>query len=451
MTKNSPSVIYKSKYVPSLNSMKNSNPFKNGRKFALQDVDEMIDYFSNEKKKMVGMFEYYMGHTRGEHCNLVMEDGSYATKKDIKRIKENYKMYLEYSNLWKGILSFKKEYLSENIDIHSLEQRMAKEIMPKFLRYCGFKDIKNMSYVFSIHTNREHQPHIHFAFIEKCPNYMYCDNKVNYRIKGMITKDERNYLKRLVKLTIERDKIYTPILIKTNKDIDYLKTFFKPSETNFALKNIDDIYLEEDIIKLGELVKKYREKINHKSNKINYNAVKNTKLGNEITKLTKSIKERLFDEENSDLYNSKMEIENDLNRINDYFKTLDEENNVSDLIKRNDLVENKKRYIDNFVYNSIINHSLYKYNHIVKNKNNDNLITLDDLIQEVSYQNSKKNNYNGKQIRKMVLDNYFNGSDITLKFPSKYKLERNLKNLNYEMEKASQEFSKLFNYNDKYK
>lgn len=33
-----------------------------------------------------------------------------------------------------------------------------------------------------------------------------------------------------------------------------------------------------------------------------------------------------------------------------------------------------------------------------------------------------------------------------LKFPSKYRMEKAIKNINYEMEKASQEFSKLFNY-----
>ncbi len=31
-------------------------------------------------------------------------------------------------------------------------------------------------------------------------------------------------------------------------------------------------------------------------------------------------------------------------------------------------------------------------------------------------------------------------------FPNKYKMEKAIKNINYEMEKASQEFSKLFDY-----
>ena len=86
---------------------------------------------------------------------------------------------------------------------------------------------------------------------------------------------------------------------------------------------------------------------------------------------------------------------------------------------------------------------------IVKNKNNIDKITIDDLIQEVAYQNSKKNKYNDKQRRKLVLDNYFKGNSSISKFPSKHQMEKALKNINYEMEKASQEFSKLFNYDDK--
>ena len=73
-------------------------------------------------------------------------------------------------------------------------------------------------------------------------------------------------------------------------------------------------------------------------------------------------------------------------------------------------------------------------------------MTIDDLIQEIVYLKSKNNFYNEKERRKAVLDNYFKGNDLSLKFPNKYKVEKALKNINYEMEKASHEFSKLFNY-----
>jgi len=454
MNKKSPKVVFKSKYCLALNSRDNKNKSSNYKEDRLKDVDDMVDYFSNEKKKTVGMFEYYMGHTRKENYNLILEDGSNATKKDIARIKSEYKKYIENSNLWKGILSFKREYLDENIDIKTLEQKITKEVMPQFLKYCGFKDIKNMSYVFSIHTNRKHQPHIHFAFIEKKPNFICANNKLGYRRKGKISIDEQNYLKRLVELAIEREKYYTPLLKKTNEDIDYLKSYFNPKEKNFTLRNVNEIYIEEDILKLGELIKQYREQNNQTSKKVKYNSIKNNELGKEIKSLTKEIKKYLFNDDTSILYASRKDINKDLENLNNYFDELNKNNNIEELTSDNSIVNKKEEYIDNYIYNSIVNHSLYKYEHIsmiVKNKNNIDKITIDDLIQEVAYQNSKRNKYNDKQRRKLVLDNYFKGNSSISKFPSKHKMEKALKNINYEMEKASQEFSKLFNYDDKSK
>ena len=450
MSKKSPNVIFKSQYCLALKSRDNKLQSLNYKDDRLKDVDDMINYFSNEKKRTIGMFEYYMGHTRNENYNLVMENGEYATKQDITRIKNNYKKYIEDSNLWKGILSFKKEYLDENIDIKTLEQKIAKEVMPQFLKYCGFKDIKNMSYVFSVHTNRKHQPHIHFAFIEKKPNYKYCDKKVNYRRKGKITLDEQRYLKRLVELAIEREKYYTPLLKKINEDIDYLKSYFSPNEKNFALKNISELYVEEDILKLGELLKEYRNLNNQSSKKIKYNSIKDNELGKEIKSLTKKIKKYLFNDETSILYASKKDIKKDLDNLNDYFDLLNENNNISEQTFDNSIVNKKQEYIDNYIYNAIVNHSLYKYNHIymtVKNKSGLDKITIEDLIQEVAYQNSLRDiKLNSKERRKKVLDNYFKNANTINMFPSKYKMEKAIKNINYEMEKASQEFSKLFDY-----
>ena len=69
------------------------------------------------------------------------------------------------------------------------------------------------------------------------------------------------------------------------------------------------------------------------------------------------------------------------------------------------------------------------------------------MIQEIAYQNNLKEfKLSDQQRRKKVLDNYFKNGNIITMFPSKYKMEKNIKNINYEMEKASQEFSKLFNY-----
>lgn len=451
MIKKTPNVIFKSKYCLALNSIDNKLQNKNYANDRLKDVDEMLDYFSNDKKKLVGMFEYYMGHTRGENVNLILENGEYATKDDVKKIKDDYKKYIEKSNLWKGIISFKEGYLEDKISINKLEKIIAKEVMPNFLKYCGFKDIKKMSYVFSIHTNKKHT-HIHLAFIEKSPNYVYGNNKINYRRKGKISKEEQRYLKRLVELAIEREKYYTPLLIKTNEDIDYLKSYFDPKEKNFALKNVNEIFIEEKILKLGELLKEYRKISNQKSKRIKYNSIKNNELGKQIKSLTKDIKKYLFSDETSILYNCKKNINKDLEKLNEYFDKLNNDNNNNEFISNNSIVNKKEVYINNYIYNAIVNHSLYKYEKIsmyVKNKNNTSSITIDDLIQEVIYLNSREhNNITDKEKRKNILDNYFKSSNFIDMFPNKMKLEKAIKNINYEMEKASQEFSKLFQYDN---
>ena len=129
--------------------------------------------------------------------------------------------------------------------------------------------------------------------------------------------------------------------------------------------------------------------------------------------------------------------------------------NIKELVGDVSITDKKKNYIDNYVYNSIVNHALYKYNNIyntVKTKKQYEKITFDDLIQEIVYQNSKdKEILNDKLKRKNILNNYFKGSNIRSKFPNKYKIENALKRINYEREQASLEFSKLFDYDNKQK
>ena len=139
-----------------------------------------------------------------------------------------------------------------------------------------------------------------------------------------------------------------------------------------------------------------------------------------------------------------------MDSLNQYFEKLDNDNNIISNITDNSIVNKKEEYIDNYIYNSIVNHSLYKYekvSRVVKSKTKCDKITIEDLIQEIAYQNSLKEfKLNDQQRRKKVLDNYFkNGNTINM-FPNKYKMEKAIKNINYEMEKASQEFSKLFDH-----
>lgn len=81
----------------------------------------------------------------------------------------------------------------------------------------------------------------------------------------------------------------------------------------------------------------------------------------------------------------------------------------------------------------------------IKTRTKQESITIEDVIQELAYQNNKDIIYkNNKDIRKQILHNYL-VNDISNKQPNKYRIEKSIKKLNYEMENASQEFSKLFN------
>ena len=177
---------------------------------------------------------------------------------------------------------------------------------------------------------------------------------------------------------------------------------------------------------------KYKQRKNNQiSKKVKYNSIKNDEIGRNIKKLTKDIKNYLFDDETSLLYNSRDNINKDLENLNKYFSILNKNNNVYEVISDNSIVSKKNEYIDK------------KMAMTVKDKKNNDDITIEDLIQEIVCQNINENNFNDKKRRKYVLDNYFKGTNSMTKFPNKYKMEKALKNINYEMEKASEEFSKL--------
>jgi len=450
MTK-SPNVIFACEYLLGLKNKSNIRFGKNYESSRNKDVDDMFDYFSNPKKSVVKLFEYYMGHTRREHYNLILEDGSVATKEEIEKRKNNYKKYIKNSNLWKGIISFNNDFIDNNISFEKLEQRIAKEVMPQFLKYCGFKNVKDMDYTFSIHTNTKHY-HIHLAFIEKKPNYEYRNGKIGYRKLGMLSADEKNYLKKLVQMAVERDKIYAPLLTETNKEIDEFKTYFKSTEHNFILKDINQIEIEEKILRLGELLDKYRNNQDLFTRRINYNSIRRTDLGKQILNLTKDIKNYLYNDKTSELYHSKKRLDEELLKLNSYYEKLNSDNHIESNIQDNNYLKVKQKYIDNYVYNSIINHAFYKYNNIsltLKSKGKQDEITIEDIIQELAYQN-RKNKMSDFERRKNILQNYFRGNNISSKLPSKYKMEKAIKNINNEMEQSAQKFSELFNNNQKY-
>lgn len=304
----SPKVVLKTQFHLALNNRKISDKMTN-------NINGMFDYYSNPIKQAENMFDYYDGTLKNKKFNLVLEDGSYASKKEIDKRKNDYQKYFKKSNLWKGIVSFNNDYIDSNISLEDLEKKMINEILPRFFKECGFKNTNNISYQVALHTDTDNY-HFHFSFIEKKPNYVTKQNKLSYRTKGQLSQREMNYLKDQVILSVERGNYYTNLLTKTNKDIDYLKSYFNPKDKNFTLKNKKDIFLEEKILRLGDLVSKYQGADNY--NKVKYNSIRN----NEIKKLTNEIKEYLFHDKKSDLRVYKGIINKDLKELNKYYVEL---------------------------------------------------------------------------------------------------------------------------------
>lgn len=432
MTK-SPKVVFNSIFTFALNNP--DGKYKNHNK-SIKRVQKMYDYYTNEEKRAMSMYDYYTGKlTKENTMNLIKEDGTFATEKEVQKRKKLAVKYLENSNLWQGVLSFNNDYLNENIDIHKLEKELATNILPKFFKRCGFKDTNKMFYQLALHTDTDNL-HFHFSFMEKEPNYIYHKNKIGYRRSGELSQNEIDFLKSQVVHTIEKEKIYTPLLKETNKEIEELKKYFSPKEKNYLLRDKKDLILEEKILKLGQLL--YKERYDNDS-KIKYGSIKNK----EIINLTKDIKNYLFSK-NTD--NFKLEYGNfkeSLNKINNYFYKINEDNNIKNIFVDTTLIDSKDKYMNNYIYNAIVNYANYNYKKETKNITK---IKENDIIQEIilkHYLNNKK------QTRKDILKTYFTNTSSKQKFKNKQEIENAIRNINDEMDEAQKEFSKLFSSNNK--
>lgn len=432
MTK-SPKVIFNSIFTLALNNP--DSKYKNHSK-SIKRVQKMYDYYTNEEKRAMSMYDYYTGKlTKEDTMNLIIEDGSFSTEKEVQKRKKLAVKYLENSNLWQGVLSFNNDYLNENIDIHKLEKELATNILPKFFKRCGFKDTNKMFYQLALHTDTDNL-HFHFSFMEKEPNYIYHKNKIGYRRSGELSQNEIDFLKSQVVHTIEKEKIYTPLLKETNKEIEELKKYFSPKEKNYLLRDKKDLILEEKILRLGQLL--YKERYDNDS-KIKYGSIKNK----EIINLTKDIKNYLFSK-NTD--NFKLEYGNfkeSLNKINNYFYKINEDNNIKNIFVDTTLIDSKDKYMNNYIYNAIVNYANYNYKKETKNITK---IKENDIIQEIilkHYLNNKK------QTRKDILKTYFTNTSSKQKFKNKQEIENAIRNINDEMDEAQKEFSKLFSSNNK--
>lgn len=432
MTK-SPKVVFNSLYTLGFNNPDNKYCIQ---KRSIKRIKDMYDYYSNESKRAISMYDYYAGNiNKEETMNLVKEDGKFVTENEIEVRKEKAVKYLQNSNLWQGVLSFNNDYINKNIDIHKLEKELATKILPSFFKYCGFKDTKKMFYQLSLHTDTDNL-HFHFSFMEKEPNYIYHKNKVGYRRSGKLKQEEINFLKAQIVHCIEKEKIYTPLLIETNKEIDELKKYFDPKEKNYLLRNKKDLFFEEKILRLGKLL--YNERFDN-DKKIKYGSIRNK----EITKLTKEIKNYIFSKSN----NFNLEYANfksSLKDINSYFYKIYRDNNIKDIKVDTSLIDYKSNYVNNYIYNAIINYANYNYKSELDNRN---VIKEKDIIQSIilkHYINNKK------QTRKNILKNYLSNSSVKKKFKNKTEIEQAIKNINDEMEEAQKEFSKLFQNDNTY-
>ena len=431
MTK-SPKVIFNSIFTLALNNP--DSKYKNHSK-SIKRVQKMYDYYTNEEKRAMSMYDYYTGKlTKEDTMNLIIEDGTFATEKEVEKRKKLAVKYLENSNLWQGVLSFNNDYINANIDIHKLEKELATNILPKFFKRCGFKDTNKMFYQLALHTDTDNL-HFHFSFMEKEPNYIYHKNKIGYRRSGELSQNEIDFLKSQVVHTIEKEKIYTPLLKETNKDIEKLKKYFSPKERNYLLRDKKDLILEEKILRLGQLL--YKERYDNDS-KIKYGSIKDK----EIINLTKDIKNYLFSKNND---NFKLEYNNfkeSLNKINNYFYKINEDNNIKDIVVDTTLTDSKNKYIDNYIYNAIVNYANYNYK---KESKNITKIKENDIIQEIILKHYLDNK---KQTRKDILKTYFTNTNSKQKFRNKQEIENAIKSINDEMDEAQKEFSKLFISND---
>ena len=431
MTK-SPKVIFNSIFTLALNNP--DSKYKNHSK-SIKRVQKMYDYYTNEEKRAMSMYDYYTGKlTKEDTMNLIIEDGSFANEKEVEKRKKLAVKYLENSNLWQGVLSFNNDYINANIDIHKLEKELATNILPKFFKRCGFKDTNKMFYQLALHTDTDNL-HFHFSFMEKEPNYIYHKNKIGYRRSGELSQNEIDFLKSQEVHTIEKEKIYTPLLKETNKDIEELKKYFSPKERNYLLRDKKDLILEEKILRLGQLL--YKERYDNDS-KIKYGSIKDK----EIINLTKDIKNYLFSKNND---NFKLEYNNfkeSLNKINNYFYKINEDNNIKDIVVDTTLTDSKNKYIDNYIYNAIVNYANYNYK---KESKNITKIKENDIIQEIILKHYLDNK---KQTRKDILKTYFTNTNSKQKFRNKQEIENAIKSINDEMDEAQKEFSKLFISND---
>lgn len=421
------------------------------------------DYSRDEKKAHSSMIEYFMGSKKSDDIMLqskmrreemaMLKNGAFIKDEMVEKMKKEWGNYLENSNTQLAVLSLNQDYVDENMSIKELQKKLTMSILPKLFKYCGYENPKeNLEWIVSLHTDRENNYHFHIAWIEKNKSYRYYNNKLGYRRKLKLSENEENFLKRQVSLTIESSKLYRPALIKINKDLEHLQKYFNPKDQNFTLKNISKLDLEEEIDRLGYLLSKIR---NTDKKYIKYNSLPRNDIGNEIRKITKDIKHKLFST-SEELKLSKEEINKSIENLNNIFLDIDKRNNISDIgfenAFDNSLIKEKLEKSNNYILNAIANHALYNYKYCKnKDKIKNNKISLDDLISEIAINIYKRNNNNylknRSKYRLKLLENYF----IYGTYKNQDKLTNALRRLSKSGEEVANEFYRMLSDNEQEK
>lgn len=451
------------------NNLKIYKKHKNGNWYYIKCTDKeqyrhelkkyicgFYDYSRDEKKAKSSMFDYFMGGKKSETVMArnkmrrekmaMLKDGSFIKDDMVDNLQKKWSKLLEDSNVNLAVLSLNQNYVDENILIDDLQKEITTKIMPKFLKYAGYQDPeKKLEWIVSLHCDRENNYHFHIAWIEKNKCYKLKNNRLGHRYKLKLTENENNFMKRQVSLSIERNKLYKPALIKINEKLENLQSYFNPKTKNFILKNIADLDLEEDIVKLGYLLKKIRT---NEKKYIKYNSLPKNEIGKEIRTITNEIKNKLFDYKD-ELKFSKSEINKSINKLNDIFLDIDKRNNISNVgfenAFDNKMIQKKLEKTNNYILNAIVNNALYNYQY---NKDNTKKkkISLEDLIGEIAitiYNNTLYFN-DKKKFRLKVLENYF----IYGKYQNHDKLSNALRRLSKDSEDAAKQFYEMFEENE---
>ena len=414
------------------------------------------DYSRNEKKSHSSMLGYFLGDKKSDDIMIrnkmrreemaMLKDGTFIKDSMVEKMQNEWSNYLEESNVQLGVLSLYQDYVDENMNVKDLQKEVATSILPKLFKYCGYENPKeNLEWIVSLHCDRENNYHFHIAWIEKNKSFRYKNNKLGFRRKLRLTEDENNFMKRQVSLTIERNKLYRPALIKINENLEHLQKYFNPKDQNFTLKNISDLDLEEDIMRLGYLTSQIR---NTDKKYIKYGSLPRNEIGNEIRSLTKEIKRKIFDS-NSNIKLSKEEVNNSIDELNNIFLDIDKRNNISNVgfesAYNNKMIQDKLEKNENYILNAIVNHALYNYDYN-KNKSNKktNKISLEDIIGETAliiYKKDKAKLYlkNRKKYRLRLLENYF----IDGGYKNHDKLSNALRRLSKDSNKAAEQFYEM--------